>query len=114
MDLAYDSNGLVIVQQVLTNGTHSVLRRDSEEKGDSHALILVTKEDDNPEEDDRPALLSTTDDEDSTTTTPPPPPPPREEVPPDDRDGMPFLDLVSATSPSGGREKFICAACSDT
>ena len=80
MDLAYDSNGLVIVQQVLTNGTHSVPRRDSEEKGDSHVLILVTKEDDNPEEDDRPELLST-DDEDSTTTTPPPPPP-REEVSP--------------------------------
>ena len=32
MDLAYDSNGLVIVQQVLTNGTHirfcdGILRR---------------------------------------------------------------------------------------
>ena len=62
MDLAYDSNGLVIVQQVLTNRTHSVLRRGSEEKGDSHVSVFITKEeDDNPEEDDRPELLSTTD-----------------------------------------------------
>ena len=96
MDLTYDNDGLVIIQEVSSNGSRSARHLDPDPPGDS-CVIFINKQD------DRPGLVSSSSsDDDLEELSPPPSPPPLERIVPDD--SPPLLDLTLAT-PSGGPEK---------
>ena len=49
MDLTYDSDGLVIIQEVSSNGSRSARHVDPGQPGDSYVSVFINKQDDRPD-----------------------------------------------------------------